>query len=184
MPLTTIPIPYGLRDVKLVGFTTPAATAYNTPTVDLPYARTFSFSETEDFEDLRGDDVVVTTRGSGPGVDWELEGGAVSLEAVQVMYGGTITSTGTTPAQKKVLSKKQTDSRPYFKAEGQVISDSGGDLHAVVYKCRATGDLDGEFGDGEYFLTGASGRGIGSTVVADVDKVWDFVQNETAVANT
>lgn len=184
MPLTTIPIPYGLRDVKLVGFTTAAATAYNTPTIDLPYARTFSFSETEDFEDLRGDDVVVTTRGSGPGVDWELEGGAVSLEAVQVMYGGTITSTGTTPAQKKVLSKKQTDSRPYFKAEGQVISDSGGDLHAVVYKCRATGDLDGEFGDGEYFLTGASGRGIGSTVVADVDKVWDFVQNETAVANT
>jgi hypothetical protein len=31
-------------------------------------------------------------------------------------------------------------------------------------------------------LTGASGKGYASLVSADLDKVWDWVQNETATA--
>lgn len=182
MPLTTVPLPYGLRDIKVTGFTTAASTAYAASSVDLPYGRTLSFSETEDFEDLRGDDVLITTVGSGAQVEWELESGGVSFEAMKVIYGGTITETGTTPNQKKVWSKLNTDKRPFFKAEGQVISDSGGDLHAIIYKARATGDFSGEFGDQAFFLSGASGIGVGSTVAADLAKVWDFVQNETATA--
>lgn len=177
-----IALPYGLRDVKITGYTTDAATTLNGASVDLPNGRTFSFAEAEDFEELTGDDGVVTVRGKGAGVDWELEGGGISLEAVKTMYGGTITETGVAPSRKKVLRKKETDTRPFFKVEGQSISDSGGDFHTVLYRCRATGDLSGEQAEGSFFLTGASGRAIGSKVAADVGVVYDFVQNETATA--
>lgn len=177
-----IPLPFGLRDVKLTGYTDATATVLNGSSVDLPNSRTLSFAESEAFEDLRGDDRLVATHGAGPQVEWSLEGGGVSLQAVQVMYGGTITTSGVTPNRVVKLTKKVTDVRPYFKIEGQVISDSGGDLHAVIYRAKATDNLTGEFGDGQFFLTGASGLGLPSLVVADADKVWDFIQNETATA--
>lgn len=182
MPLTTTPLPYGLRDVKLTPYTNDSATTLGTPSVDLPNARTFSFSESEEFTELRGDDKIVTTRGQGTSVEWDLEAGGLSFEALKIMAGGTITETGTTPAQKKIFAKKVTDSRPFFKVEGQMISDSGGDLHCVLDRCRSTGGIEGEFSDGNFFLTSGSGVALPSLITARVDTIYEFVQNETAVA--
>ena len=181
MPLTVHALPFGLRDVQLKPVN--ASTGVAGTKVDLPVSRTFSFSESEDFEELKGDDTTAASHGAGPVVEWELESGGLNFEAFQVMAGGTITSTGTTPAQKKVFSKLATDSRPYFQAEGQAISDSGGDVHCVVYRCKADDKLEGEFGNGAFFLTSASGKGYGDTVgTSPTNKLYDFVQNETAVA--
>ena len=181
MALTTTPLPFGLRDVKLTPYTDAAATTLGTA-VDLPNSRTFSFSEAEEFTELRGDDKVVTTRGQGPSVEWDLEAGGLSLEALKVLVGGTIAETGTTPNQKKTFTKKTTDARPFFQVEGQVISDSGGDVHCVLPRCRVTGNVEGEFADGEFFLTSASGVALGSTVSGDEDVLYEFVHNETATA--
>ena len=182
MTLSVIPLPYGLRDVKLTSYTTDAATTLSGSSVDLPNARTFSFSEAEEFTELRGDDKIVTTRGKGASVEWDLEAGGLSLEALKIMTGGTITETGTTPAQKKVFTKKVTDTRPFFKVEGQVISDSGGDVHCILDRCRVTGNIEGEFTDGEFFLTSGSGVALASNIVARADTIYEFVQNETAIA--
>lgn len=170
-------LPYGMRDIKLRPLTGEVAGL----SVDLPNARTMQFAESEDFSDLRGDDGVAATHGGGPTVNWSLEGGGVSFEAVVTMYGGTITTSGTTPAQKKTLSKTGSQTRPYFQAEGQAISDSGGDFHILLYRCKATGDLAGTLGDAAFWLTGASGKALPR--LSD-GKVWDWVQNETAVAST
>ncbi len=177
MPLTVTPLPFGLRDIKIK----PMAAGTETPgtAVDLPNAQTLSFSETSDSEELRGDDGLVAVHELGAAVDWELEAGGISFEAVKALYGGTITETGTTPNQKKTYAKLDTDIRPYAEIEGQVISDSGGDLHCIIYKAKATGELSGEFADGQFFITGASGRGIGTTAGR---KLYDFVQNESATA--
>lgn len=175
MPLTVTPLPFGLRDVKVYPLTgeTPGTG------VDLPVARTFSFSEAEDSEELRGDDGVKAIHGLGASVEWELEGGGISLEAVKTIFGGTIAESGTTPNQKKTFSRLGTDVRPYFKCEGQAISDSGGDFHVVLYRCKAEGELSGELSDGSFWLTGASGRAL----ARDSDqKIYEFVQNETAAA--
>lgn len=173
-------LPFGLRDVK---FKPISATGTLGAAVDLPVSRTFSFTESEDFETLQGDDATAASHGSGPTVSWELEAGGLNFEAFQVMAGGTITSAGTTPATKKTFSKLTTDARPYFQVEGQAISDSGGDVHCIVYRCKADGDLQGEFGNGAFFLTQASGTGFGDTVGATpTNKLYDFVQNETAIA--
>lgn len=180
MPLTTHPLPFGLRDVQLKPITPPNTVGTG---VDLPVARTFSFSESEDFEELKGDDQTAASHGAGPVVEWELESGGLPFDAFKVMAGGTVTDSGVSPAQKRVYSKLTTDARPYFQTEGQAISDSGGDVHGVVYRCKADDSLEGEFGNGAFFLLSASGKGYGDTVGATPsNKLYDFVQNETAVA--
>lgn len=177
MALATNQLPYGLRDVKV----RPIDSAGNVgASVDLPASRTFSFSEAEDFEELRGDDKVIAVRGKGPGVDWSLESGGISLAAHIVIAGGTNTLTGTTPNQIFTLKKKTSDARPYFQVEGQAISDSGGDWHVLLYKCRATGTIEGELGDGQFWLTSASGRAIGNAN----DDLYLFSQNESIIAIT
>jgi hypothetical protein len=175
--LPELTLPYGMRDVKLKPYS--AAGVLGTA-VDLPAMQTLSWSEAEEFATLRGDDTTIAIRGRGASGTWDLEAGGISLEAFAVLNGGTLTSTGTTPARVKKLNKKGATVRPYFKAEGQAVSDSGGDVHAVLYKCRATGDLGGEHADGEFFVTSASGE-----FIPDVgDDLYDIVYNEGATAIT
>lgn len=174
MALAATSLPYGMREVYLYPFTgeTPAATG-----IKFPNARTLSFSEAEDTEELRGDDGVVAVHGSGPSVDWELEGGGINFEAVQAMYGGTVASTGVSPAAVKTYTKKETDQRGYFMMKGRAISDSGGDFVVTLFKCKATGELSGELADQSFWLTGASGRAIGR---ASDRAIYEFAMNETA----
>ncbi len=176
MALDVTSLPYGLRDVRITPYDDAGVLG---DAVDLPNARTFSFEENEDFEQLRGDDRVVAERGQGPTVSWELEGGGISLEAYAAINGGTVVLTGVTPAQKKTYTKLTTDAKPRFKAEGQALSESGGDFHPVLYNAKATDGVSGELSDGAFWLTNASGSAIGDPTT---DKLYDFVQNETAIA--
>lgn len=177
MPLDTA-YPFGMRDIKITPFTNSSTETLGTP-IDLPAGRTLSFTEAEDYEELRGDDKVITARGTGPGVEWELEAGGYKPVAVHAIYGGTLTETGITPDLVSSLRKKATDARPFFKAEGQAISDNGGDVHVVLFRCRATGDFEGEFADGSWFLTNASGTAFPSQAAATLDALYDIIYNET-----
>lgn len=175
MPLGTA-LPYGLRDVKIIPYS--QAGVRGTP-IDLPNSRTFSFEESEEFEELRGDDKVVASRGQGATVGWELESGGISLEAYAAMNGGTVVVTGTGTTEVKTYTKKTTDSKPRFGIEGQALSESGGDFHCVLTNCKATEGIEGEMGDGAFWLTSASGNAIGDPTNDDLYK---FVQNATATA--
>ena len=174
-------LPFGLRDIRLTPYTDGGATLLGTP-VDLPVSRQLSFSETEEYEELRGDDQVVATHGSGPIVEWELESGGISFDAWKVLTGGRIdeVSAGIWRFRKKV-----TDQRPYFKIEGQSISDAGGDLHCVIYRAKCNDSLEGEFSDQTFFLTSCSGVGYGALTGDPNDDnteygtVYDFFQNDT-----
>lgn len=177
-------LPFGLRDVKLIAYPSLAATAFGTSLVDLPNAQTFSFTETEEYVELRGDDKLVTSHGQGPQLDCDLESGGISIEAYAVINGGTVIESGVTPNQVKRYRKKVTDQRPFFTVIGQSISDSGGDLHAVVYRARATGDIAGEFADGAFFIPSSAITGFPCLVSGNVagneilDTLYDFVQHE------
>lgn len=173
-------LPYGLRDTKVTPYTTAAADTLDTTPTDVPNARTMSFSEAEDFEELRGDDKVIAIRGKGASVEWEMEHGGISLPAYKAMAGGTVTTTGVTPATVTTFTKKVTDARPYFKSEGQAINDNGGDFHTILYRSRASDKLDGELGDGAFWLTSASGQSLPSLITGSEDVLYDFVINETA----
>lgn len=184
MALTNIPLPYGLRDVRITPYTDLTRTALSASGLDLPNSQTFTFTETEDYEDLRGDDFLQTSHGKGPVLEWDLESGGVSLDVYAAIAGGQVTTTGISPNQVKTFRKLITDVRPFFKLEGQAISDSGGDLHCLVYACRATKDLKGEFKDGSFMIPASSGLSYGSKLISGppIGSLYDWVQNETAVA--
>lgn len=174
-------LPFGMRDTKVVPYTTSALTTLGTA-VDQPNARSLSFTESEDFEELRGDDKVVAIRGLGPSVEWEMESGGISVPAYKELNGGTTATTGVTPAQITTYTKKATDQRPYFQCSGQSMSDSGGDFHVVLPRARASGGVEGELADGSFWLTGSSGVALPALKTGDVDTLYKFVLNETAVA--
>lgn len=183
----TIPtaLPFGLRDVKLIPYTNATATVLSATMVDLPYGRTLSFTEAEDFEDLRGDDQLITSHGSGAWVEWELEAGGISLEAWAVMSGGVVSTAGTGSTLVKTFRKKITDIKPWFAIVGQSISDSGGDLHCIIYRAKVTDNLEGEFADQSFFLSAGSGKGFGSwriDPVGEYGTVYDFVHHATITA--
>lgn len=183
MSLTTTPLPYGLRQVVLAAYAT--ASTLGTK-VALPNSRTFGFTEGYESTELRGDDAVVAKRGT-ENVETELESGGISLEAWKTIAGGAIVESGTTPNQKKVFTKRTGHSRPDVHVQGRALSESGGDFHARLPRVKFDGDLTGELSDQEFWLSGASGTGMPSTIAADIDGVlgaitYEFTQNETATA--
>lgn len=184
-PLSSTALPYGIRDCKLTPYTDAAGTVLGETSIDLPNMQTFSFSETEEFQELRGDDRVVTTRGQGAQVEWSLEAGGVDIRVWAILTGGSVTESGTAPERVVTARKRSSDNRPFFRLEGQAISDSGGDVHAIVYRCRANSNIEGSFSDGEFFITSASGLGL-PLMDEDFDLLYDFVQNEvkTPIPNT
>lgn len=179
MPIPNYALPFGLRQVKLTPINPTTGALVSASSVLLPASRTFSFTETEEFEDLDGDDRRIASHGAGPVVEWELEGGGISLAVWKVLAGGTVTDTGVSPAAIRKYTKLVTDARPYFQVEGVAISDNGGDFHGVVYKCKADGDLEAEMSNGSFLLTAASGHGLGDDTTG---KLYDWVHNETAAA--
>jgi len=178
MALAGYALPFGLRQVVLTPIL--ASGVLDTANrVKLPAARTFTFAEAEDFETLEGDDKIEASHGAGPTVDWELEGGGISLDIWKILSGGSIVSSGTSPNAVRTFTKLTSDARPYFQVEGRAISDNGGDFHGIVYRCKADADLKAEFSNGSFMLTNASGKGYGDQVSS---KLYDFVHNETAAA--
>lgn len=161
----------GIREITVKGAT-------GTP-VKLPAAQTLSFNEVLTSGELRGNDVVVANISFTDKVEWELESGGISLEALKVLTGRTITLTGTTPDQVNTMSVKAGDSMPYFELRGRAISDNGGDFHVIMYKAKLSEGFEGEMADEEFYVQSCSGVAVGR----DSDsKIMDLVQNETATA--
>lgn len=176
MALTDTSLPYGIRDIKVAKLK-----ADGTPDIliDLPNAQTMSFSEAEDFEELRGDDKVVARRGKGPNIEFELDAGGINLAAAVIMNGGSIVESGTAGSLTRTYRKRDTDSKPYFYAEGQSISDSGGDFHTKMYRLIADDGFEGSQEDGSFWVTSVSGTGLGSLQSGAVKgALYDFIQNE------
>lgn len=177
MALNDNRLPYGLRDVKVA--TLDSAGVKGT-LVDLPNAQTLEFTETTSTQELRGDDVIKAQRTTVNAVEWTLDAGGINFEAMKVMAGGTITTTGVTPNVKKQWRRLAGESYPDFYAEGQAMSESGGDHHTVLHRCKAN-QISGTHQDQEFWVSHAEGTGIGSLEAgADENAVWDMVANETA----
>lgn len=173
-------LPYGVRDIKITPYADAAGTVLDTVSYDLPYIQTLSFSEAEEYTELRGDDKLITTRGQGAQVDWDLEAGGMKTSIWAIFTGGQVIERGATPNREIELRKKATQSRPYFRIDGKIISDSGGDIHVRIYRCRCNDTIDADFADGEFATTAVSG--VGMPLLDDAnDLVYSIFRHETSV---
>lgn len=161
--------PFGLRDVKLTNIA-------GTTQVDLPASRTLSFTERVRSGELSGDDKIVGVAAFAEAVEWELEAGGISLEAYALMTGRTATEAGTTPSQTNTLTGEGAEAFPYFKIYGKSLGEGDDDIHCKFFKAKLTGNIEGSFQDGEFFVTSCSGIAIDD----GTNGLWEFIQNETA----
>lgn len=169
MTLDTIPIVYGLNDIKLTSFD-------GLTQVDLPEAVTLKFKERLRSAEAQGDDKlggVVTVLDA---IEWELEWSSLPLEALALMAGTTTSTTGVTPNQVKRLAHSGGARYPYFKIYGKSLGEGDDDVHCVIYKGKATDGLDGSLKYGEIAKPTVKGIGIDD----GTNGIYDWVQNETA----
>jgi hypothetical protein len=171
-----IALPYGLRDVKIYPYLDAQGTILASAGYDLPHAQTFSFADSENFTDLRGDDEIAATHGNGAQVKWTLEAGGISLAVWAILTGGQIIETGAAPNRVITLRKCSDDTRPYFRVDGQIMSDSGGDVVGVIYRAKCNADIRGQFGDGRFFISQADGIGL---PIPGTRLLYDIKQHET-----
>lgn len=160
--------PFGLRDIKVtnIGGTTQK---------DLPAAQKLKITPKMKSGELEGDDALVSVVAFIMSAEWELEAGGIDLDALAIITGRTLTTAGTTPNQTNTLKLSAGDVMPYFKVYGKSMGDSTDDIHAKMSKCKCT-ELEGEFSDGEFYITSCKGVAVDD----GTNGVVSVVQNETA----
>lgn len=173
-------LPYGMRDLKVTPYADAIGSVLGSTSYDLPHMQTLTFGETEEYEELRGDDKLVATHGKGAQVEWDLEAGGISLKVWSILTGGQIIESGTTPNRKVIMRKRASDARPYFRIDGQVISDAGGDVVARIYRAKCNAKIEGKFGDGTFFVTAVGGVGL-PMLDDNNDYLYDIIQHESKV---
>ncbi len=159
--------PYGLREVKVVRGTT---------VVTLPAAQKLGFAENIRSEELQGDDKLAALVGFSEAVEWELEAGGISLEALAVMTGRAATQIGSGNNRRLRMNASGGQAFPYFTIYGRSMGDAGDDIHVKLFKCKLS-EISGEFAGGGFFVTSCTG-----TAIDDGTGIYQFAQNETAAA--
>lgn len=178
--MTTLPdaLPYGIRQIMLTPYLDAQGTVLGDTSYPLPIAMTMGFSETEQFDELRGDDVLVAVHGRGPQVDWSLEAGGLPIKPWSIVSGGSVTEVGVTPNRQVRLRKSGSDQRPYFRIDGRIISDSGGNIVARIYRAKANGRIQGDHKGGSFQTSQIDG--VGMPLIGDAGKwLYEIIRNET-----
>lgn len=163
----------GINDAKIFELLTDTSETltYDTP-VDVPGIRRLRVSPSFVEKELRGDEAVLDTYSKLESIEWSFENAKISLDALAILLGGEVTGdTG-----KQTYTLKSDDVPAYFKLVGKADYTDAGDIHVVLYKCKATSveyELQGE----EYAVVTASGKAIGTV---NNKKVKDVIINETA----
>jgi hypothetical protein len=161
---------FGLREIKLVNA---AGTS-----VSLNAAQTMTFKERVKSGELSGNDKTLAVVAFSDAVEWELEEGGISMTAYALMTGRTAALTGSLAVEVLTLNADAATAFPYFKIYGKSIGDAGDDVHVKIYKAKITGGIEGQFADGEFFVSKCSGVAIDDGSVG----IYDIVHNETTAA--
>lgn len=181
MTLSRVTKLYGVADAKIFPLTTDDITtlAYGAA-IDVPGIQSIKLTPNYEDKELKGDDAVLEADTKLLSIDFSFQHAKLSLDALAVLEGGTVTDSGVSPNQKTTYTQTTASKPQYFKFEGQIryVDQAAGDVHLVLYKAKA-GKVDIEVKGDDYVIASASGKAIGTI---NNGKVKDFVINETEVA--
>lgn len=170
--------PYGLHRVWITGYTDVDGTILADTSYRLPLAQTLAFTESEDFDTLNGDDKsAVAIAGKGATVDGSLEAGGLDIMTFSLITGAQLIESGVEPNVKRVLRKRGSDMRPYFRVEGQVLSNGGGDNVGRIFRCKANGKIQADMKFGTFMVPSIDFQGT-PMPGDDDDYLWEIEYNE------
>jgi hypothetical protein len=121
---------------------------------------------------------LVSVSAQAEALEWSLEEGGIPLDALALVTGWTATLSGTTPNQVNTLKMHAGTAFPYFKIYGKSLGEAGDDVHVKIFKAKITGNIEGQFQYGEFYVT----KMTGIAVEDSVNGLADIVLNETAAA--
>lgn len=146
----------GVRDAKIAKWNDEGSygTAY-----DILGIRNATLSWTIESDELGGDDVVLDRYSNIVAVQLTFEQAAVDLAVLQMLSGGTLTSTAD---YEDLVLGKEADTVPYVAFAVRVAgSQAGGpDLHFFVPKAKLSGNLQFRAEYQQYVLPGAEFQGV------------------------
>jgi hypothetical protein len=168
--------PFGLRQNKA----TPIAAdgSYGAPAM-LKAEQTLSGQLVMSTQELRGRDMAVAAITMLEKADWSMDEGGIPFDAMKVMLGGLLTSTGLSPNKKETLGFAGSTNLSYFRLEGRAITADGGDFHMVLYRCQVTSAPQWQLQDQNFLVSNLSGVALPDP--NNGNKIFDVVKNQTPV---
>ena len=162
-------LPFGLSDIKLTNIA-------GTTQVDMPAARRLMFKERYLAGEAEGDDGLVAVGATLLAADFELEVSGISLEAMAILTGRTLSTTGSTPNEVKTMTASAGERLPYFKVYGKSLGEGDDDVHVLLFKCKLTEGPENTLQYGEFSKPTVKGVAVDD----GTNGVFDVVINETA----
>lgn len=181
----------GINDLKIVMIADDSDNDYrlestggSADVIDIKGIQTLSLTPTFIEKDLRGDEVVLDRYSKLDSINWSFTNAIMSLDAFKVLYGGEIVLSGSGSAETQTFTLRGLDLPKYFYMEAQTLYSDAGDVHVVLYKCKAS-KIDYELKGEDYALVSVSGMAIPTQYKfgsAQGGKIKDVKINETATA--
>lgn len=159
--------PFGLQHVTFVKDST---------TVTLAASQTMNFTPRMIGGELKGNDQIVSVASRIEALEWSLEAGGMPLDAIALVLGHTVSASGSTPNRTDTITLHAGTNAPYFKIYGQSLGEDGDDVHVKIWRAKVTGNVEGQFAYGEFYVT----KMTGIAVEDSVNGLVDIIQNETS----
>jgi len=187
MTTTTIPgtpdsgKPYGLNRLWLTPYTDGDGTVLSDTSYRMPIARKLAFTEDSDTDTLDGDDKMgVGSEDKPSGVTGSIEVGGLDLMAWKILTGGELIEEGVAPNITRILRKRGSDKRPFFRVDGQSLSNSGtSDTICRIYHCKA-GKIQNDSALSTFQTPSVDFKGT-PMPGDDDDFLWDWIYHQQKV---
>ncbi|MFE3169332.1 phage tail protein [Streptomyces sp. NPDC059224] len=155
--LTRVTKLYSVVDAKIAALTADPSTGSPTyaTVIDVPGIQTMEISGDVETKQLRGDNTKLDSNSTVSNIQVKVDHARLSLDVLVAILGGTVTDSGTTPAQKTVWDlTAATATLPPFKLEGVTPAGGtdliGGDLHWTLHKLNLSAFPDLGFAQEDY----------------------------------
>lgn len=143
MALSHVSKVFAVKDAKIAKVTADPSGGSTTlaTSIDVPGIKSVTIGGTVDRKSLRGDNTLLDTSAVLTDVSLSFEYAKLSLDALAVMFGGTVADSGTTPNQTALLAINNTHSLNYFQFQAVApgADTIGGDVLITIYKAIITG---------------------------------------------
>jgi len=121
--------------------------------VDVSCISSFKFDHKTVEAMCEGDDTICASHSNLEQIDVTAQNCGMTLGIYDLLFGGTLTDSGSGATAQTILDYKVSDKRPYSGIIAQsYATDTGvGDTLAILYRAKATGGGGGEFAKGKFF---------------------------------
>lgn len=156
MPLSHISKAFAVVDAKIAPLTADpsgGAATYGA-LVDVPGIKSVSIGGDISTVELRGDNQLLDANSTLTSISLEFEYAKLSLDALDVLVGGTVVDAGVTPNQTANYTLLGTDTLGYFRFLAKTPTAGGdavtGDVQFELYKCILSGFPEMGMAEEEY----------------------------------